>query len=129
MSVVHKVTIHFKQVNKTFSLDVPDGENILQYFEASNEKLPYLCRNGCCTVCAVRIISGSLDQSYGIGLSRQMQKNGYALLCIAKANNSVEVETQSEDEVYQLQFGKYLSDLKEKAGNPFVINVPTTGPS
>ncbi len=121
MTIIHKVTVHYRQQNKTITLDVPDGENILHHFESANQNLPYLCRNGCCTSCAVRILSGKLDQSDGIGLSKQMQDKGYALLCIARANNSVEVETQSEDEVYKLQFGKYLSDIKEKAGNPFDI--------
>ncbi len=121
MTIIHKVTIHYRQANKTISLDVPDGENILQYFESSDIKLPYLCRNGCCTVCAVRILSGKLDQSDGIGLSRNMQKKGYGLLCIAKAIDSVELETQDEDEVYQIQFGKYLGDIKNEPGNPFDI--------
>ena len=121
MTVMHKVTIHYRQANKTISLDVPEGENILQYFESSNEKLPYLCRNGCCTVCAVRILSGRIDQSDGIGLSKQMQEDGYGLLCIAKAIDSIELETQDDDEVYQMQFGKYLGNLKNEAGNPFEI--------
>ncbi len=121
MTNIHKVTIHYRQENRTISLDVPDGENILQYFESFDEKLPFLCRNGCCTSCAVRILSGTLDQSDGIGLSKQMQERGYALLCIAKANNSVELETQNEDEVYQMQFGAYLNNLKNEAGNPFDI--------
>ena len=121
MTLNHKVTIHYRQQNRTITLDVPDGENILQYFESKNEKLPFLCRNGCCTSCAVRVLSGDLDQNDGIGLSKQMQKDGYALLCIAKANCNVEVETQNEDEVYEIQFGRYLSDLKKERGNPFEI--------
>ncbi len=121
MTEIHKVTIHYKQQNRTITLDVPDGANILQHFEASNIKLPYLCRNGCCTSCAVRILAGNLDQSYGIGLSKQMQEKGYALLCISKATESVELETQDEDEVYQLQFGNYLGGVKGDLGSPFDI--------
>ncbi len=121
MTVAHKVTIHFRQVNKKFSLNVPHGANILQHFESSNIKLPFLCRNGCCTSCAVKILSGKIDQSDGIGLSKQMQQNGYGLLCIARAIDSVEMETQTEDEVYEMQFGKYLGKIKSEAGNPFDI--------
>ncbi len=121
MTLIHKVTIHYRQQNRTITLDVPDGENILQYFESKKEKLPFLCRNGCCTSCAVRIIAGKLDQNDGIGLSKQMQEDGYALLCIAKATANVEVETQNEDEVYQIQFGRFLNDLKKERGNPFEI--------
>ncbi len=117
----HKITVHLHQEKRKISLDVPDGENILRYFEDNGEKLPFSCRNGCCTTCAVKIISGDIDQSDGIGLSKQMQEKGYCLLCIAKAKSSAEVVTQDEDEVYELQFGRYLGSIKNQAGNPFDI--------
>ncbi len=119
MTTTHKITIHNKQENSSRTLEVPDGEFILRFFESKGEKIPFSCRNGCCTTCAVKIISGTLDQSLGIGLSKQMQDKGYALLCIAKAIGPLEVETQMEDEVYEIQFGKYLSGVKNEAGNPF----------
>jgi ferredoxin len=50
-----------------------------------------------------------------------MQSKGYGLLCIALANGTAELETQEEDEVYELQFGKYLGSIKNQAGNPFDI--------
>ena len=117
----HKITINFKQANRQISMNVPDGSSILQHFEENGEELPFSCRNGCCTACAVKIVSGTIDQSQGIGLSKQMQAKGYGLLCIALANGSAELETQEEDEVYELQFGKYLGSIKNKAGNPFDI--------
>ena len=117
----HKITIHFIQEKRTITLDIPEGENILHYLENHGEKVPFLCRNGCCTSCAVKILSGTINQSDGIGLSKEMQLKGYGLLCIAKVNGPAEMETQEEDEVYELQFGKYLSSIKNKAGNPFDI--------
>ncbi|KGG15312.1 soluble (2Fe-2S) ferredoxin [Prochlorococcus sp. MIT 0602] len=102
-------------------MNVPHGENILRYFEEHGHKLPFSCRNGCCTSCAVKIMSGRIDQRDGIGLSHQMQEKGYGLLCIARAIASSEMETQDDDEVYELQFGKYLGSVKNKAGNPFDI--------
>ena len=62
-----------------------------------------------------------MDQSAGIGLSQEMKENGYGLLCIAKATGPLEVETQEEDEVYELQFGSFLDEVKAKAGSPFDI--------
>ena len=73
--ITHKITIHFIQEKRTITLHIPEGENILHYLENNGEKLPYSCRNGCCTTCAVKIISGSFNQSDGIGLSKQMQKH------------------------------------------------------
>ena len=121
MGTSHKVTIHDRKANRAISLNVPDGEYILRYFEDQGEKLPFSCRNGCCTTCAVRILSGGIDQEAGIGLSKDMQAKGYGLLCIAKANGPLEAETQEDDEVYEMQFGKYLEQVKANAGNPFDI--------
>ena len=102
-------------------MNIPQGKNILKYFEKNGEKLPFSCRNGCCTTCAVKITSGTIDQSNGIGLSKQMQDLGYGLLCIATVNGPAEMYTQDDDEVYEMQFGKYLGSIKNKAGNPFEI--------
>ena len=83
MTMLHKVTIHYRQKGRTITLDVPEGEYILRSFEACGESLPFSCRNGCCTTCAVKVISGVMDQSDGIGLSKEMIAKGYGLLCIA----------------------------------------------
>ncbi len=119
MNKLHKVIVHYRQEGRTITHQVPEGENILQFFEMQGEKLPFSCRNGCCTSCAVRIIFGGMDQTAGIGLSKEMQAKGYGLLCISKASEALEVETQDEDEVYEMQFGKYLGQVKSEAGNPF----------
>ncbi len=121
MEVFHPITIHHRQSGRKITLSVREGENILQSFELAGEDLPFSCRNGCCTSCAVRILSGHLDQKDGIGLSKEMQTKGYALLCIAKAIAPLEAETQNEDEVYEIQFGKYLEKVKAQTGSPFDI--------
>ncbi len=121
MKPLHKVTIHHRQIGRAITLDVPEGEYILRCFESNGEELPFSCRNGCCTTCAVRILSGEMDQTTGIGLSQEMRDKGYGLLCIAKAIGPLEVETQDEDEVYEMQFGKYLGEVKAKKGSPFDI--------
>ena len=121
MASLHKVTIHDRKAGRTIVFDVPEGEYILRSFESHGEKLPFSCRNGCCTTCAVKVLSGQLDQTDGIGLSKEMIAKGYALLCIAKATGPLELETQDEDEVYEMQFGKYFQTIKSKTGNPFDI--------
>ena len=121
MIPVHKVTIHHRQSNRTITFDVPEGEYILRSFESHGEELPFSCRTGCCTTWAVKVLSGQIEQSDGIGLSESMRARGYALLCISKALSSLELETQNEDEVYEMQFGNYLEKVKAKSGNPFEI--------
>ncbi|WP_320674607.1 2Fe-2S iron-sulfur cluster-binding protein [Prochlorococcus sp. MIT 1341] len=119
MTLRHKITVHHRQEGRTIVLEVPDGEEILRYFESKGETLPFSCRNGCCTTCAVRILKGEMDPTSGIGLSSQMCDRGYGLLCVAKAYGPLEVETQDEDEVYEMQFGKQFREIKSKKGNPF----------
>ena len=121
MKSLHKITIHYRQAGRTITLQVPEGEYILRSFEAQGEGLPFSCRNGCCTTCAVRILTGGMDQTSGIGLSKDMIAKGYGLLCIAKATGPMEAETQDEDEVYEMQFRQFLEKVKAKKGSPFDI--------
>jgi ferredoxin len=81
-------------------------------------ELPFACRNGACTACAVRVKSGDLYQPEAMGLSPQLQRQGYALLCVSYPRSDLAVETQNEDEVYELQFGRYFAKGKIKRGMP-----------
>ncbi|CAI9772479.1 unnamed protein product [Fraxinus pennsylvanica] len=63
----------------------------------------------CCTSCAVRVKSGQLRQPEALGISAELKSKGYALLCVGFPSSDLEVETQDEDEVYWLQFGRYFA--------------------
>ena len=108
MPRTHRVTIHWRQEQRTITHDVPEGEYILRNFELQGDPLPFSCRNGCCTSCAVRVLAGSLDQREAMGLSKELRAQGYGLLCVARATGPLEAETQDEDEVYELQFGQHF---------------------
>ena len=41
-----------------------------------------------------------------MGVSTELQAQGYALLCVAKPLSDLKLETEKEDIVYQAQFGK-----------------------
>ncbi len=112
------ITVHWRQEQRVIQLDVPEGEYILRSFEQQGEPLPFSCRNGCCTSCAVRVLSGCIDQRESLGLSRELRSRGYGLLCVARATGPLEVETQDEDEVYELQFGRHFGRGKVRPGLP-----------
>jgi len=97
---------------------VPSDRYILQYAEDLGKKLPFSCRNGACTTCAVRIISGDIHQPEAMGLSLELRRQGYALLCVSYPRSNLEIETQDEDEVYELQFGRYFGKGKIQMGLP-----------
>ena len=80
-----KVTIRNKVTGKIYQEDVSSDEYILKEFEKKGFRLPFSCRNGCCTECAVKIISGKLEQTHAMGVSQALKDQGYALLCVGKA--------------------------------------------
>ena len=108
MPQFHTVRVYNCQTHTTHTFQVPDDRYILHSAESQGGELPFSCRNGACTTCAVRVRSGDLAQPEAIGLSLELQKQGYALLCVSYARSDLEVETQAEDEVYELQFGRYF---------------------
>ena len=67
--------------------------------------IPCSCLNGCCTTCAVKIISGEVDQNEALGLLKEMRDQDYALLCVSYPKSDIECVLQDEDEVYVKQFG------------------------
>lgn len=114
----HTVRIHHRQANTHYTVQVPEDRYILATAENQGADLPFLCRNGACTACAVRVISGELEQPEAMGLSPKLRDRGYALLCVSYARSDLEVETQDEDEVYELQFGRYFGKGKVRRGLP-----------
>ncbi|KAG8374662.1 hypothetical protein BUALT_Bualt10G0019300 [Buddleja alternifolia] len=105
----HKVTVHDRQRGVVHEFIVPEDQYILHTAEDQNITLPFACRHGCCTSCAVRVKSGQLRQPEALGISAELKSKGYALLCVGFPSSDLEVETQDEDEVYWLQFGRYFA--------------------
>ncbi|AEE31502.1 2Fe-2S ferredoxin-like superfamily protein [Arabidopsis thaliana] len=118
----HKVTVHDRQRGVVHEFE---DQYILHSAESQNISLPFACRHGCCTSCAVRVKSGELRQPQALGISAELKSQrissldliqcqktyltGYALLCVGFPTSDLEVETQDEDEVYWLQFGRYFA--------------------
>ncbi|MEB3341226.1 2Fe-2S iron-sulfur cluster-binding protein [Okeania sp.] len=114
----HQIHIHDRQNNTHYTVQVPEDRYILHSAENQGIELPFSCRNGACTTCAVRVLSGEIHQPEAMGLSLELQKQGYALLCVSYARSDLFVETQDEDEVYELQFGRYFGKGKVEVGLP-----------
>eukprot|EP00270_Netrium_digitus_P012941 TRINITY_DN425_c0_g1_i2.p2 TRINITY_DN425_c0_g1~~TRINITY_DN425_c0_g1_i2.p2 ORF type:complete len:250 (+),score=40.85 TRINITY_DN425_c0_g1_i2:76-750(+) len=106
---VYSVKIHDRLRGVEYNVEVPQDQYILHTAEEEGIRLPFACRHGCCTACAVRVISGELAQPHALGISPELKEKGYALLCVGYPLSDLEVETQDEDEVYWLQFGRYFA--------------------
>jgi ferredoxin len=114
----YNVRIHYRQSDRIHEVQVPANQYILQTAEAQGVELPFACRNGACTTCAVRVLQGDLVQPEAMGLSPHLQSQGYALLCVSYPRADLVVETQDEDEVYEQQFGRYFGKGKVSVGLP-----------
>jgi len=118
MAKSYPVHIHHRQKGTHYTVEVPGDRYILQSAEEQGVDLPFSCRNGACTTCAVRVISGDLRQPEAMGLSPELRARGYALLCVSYPCSELVVETQDEDEVYELQFGRYFGKGKVRRALP-----------
>jgi ferredoxin len=118
MTQFYQIRIHHRQTGRQYNLQVPEDQYILHSAEEQNCELPFSCRNGACTTCAVRVLAGEIDQPEAMGLSPELKDKGYALLCVSYPRSDLEVETQDEDEVYELQFGRYFARGRVRFGLP-----------
>jgi ferredoxin len=101
-------TVEFLHQGQSYTVEVPDDKKILRAaYGAGLDFLPSSCNAGVCTTCAAKIIAGEVEQSDGMGISPELQAQGYALLCVAYARSHLKIETEQEDTVYELQFGQF----------------------
>jgi ferredoxin len=119
-SPCHTVTIHSIDGWQTHTIEVPEDRYILFQAEKEGSFLPYACRHGCCTSCAVKIQRGNIHYPEGLGMSATMRDEGYALLCVGMPDGDVECQLQDEDEVYMKQFGEAFEELATDANAPSV---------
>jgi ferredoxin len=100
-------TVEIHHQGSTHVLTVPDSQTILSAAQDAGLDLPTSCGAGVCTSCAALITEGEIDQTDGMGVSPELQAQGYALLCVAYPRSNIKLETEKEDTVYQLQFGQF----------------------
>jgi ferredoxin len=104
MSTTHSVTIEHQ--GKIQTIEVSEDQTILAAALDAGIELPSSCNAGVCTTCAAFLSEGTVFQEEGMGLSPDLQKEGYALLCVAYPRSAIVLESEKEDMVYERQFGQ-----------------------
>jgi ferredoxin len=89
--------------------------------EEQGLEVPYACRMGCCTVCAVRIKEGEMWQPEALGISQGLKEQGYGLMCVGFPMSDCVLETITEDEIYDLQFGRMFEEVATDPNNALVL--------
>ena len=105
MTKTYTVEIHHQ--GEIHTIEVPEDKQILRAAGAAGIYLPTSCNSGVCTTCAAQVIEGTVEQTDGMGVSMELQAQGYTLLCVAYARSDLKIVTEKEDEVYEIQFGQH----------------------
>ena len=100
-------TVEIQHQGETYKIEVPEDKQILRAAGAAGLYLPTSCNAGVCTTCAAQILAGEVEQGDGMGVSNDLQAQGYVLLCVAYPRSNLKIVTEKEDEVYDLQFGQH----------------------
>ncbi|MFP4008111.1 MAG: 2Fe-2S iron-sulfur cluster-binding protein [Spirulinaceae cyanobacterium] len=104
MANTYKVEINYR--GNTYTIDVPEDRKILEVAQEAGIELPSSCTAGVCTTCAAKLSEGEVEQSDAMGVSPELQAEGYALLCVAYPRSDIKLESDKEEEIYQRQFGQ-----------------------
>ncbi|EAZ88182.1 2Fe-2S iron-sulfur cluster-binding protein [Crocosphaera chwakensis] len=97
-------TVEINHQGTTQTIEVPEDKTVLTAAKEAGLDLPLSCEAGVCTTCAGKLLEGEVEQGDGMGLSPELQAEGYALLCVSYPRSNLKVETEKEEEVYSRQF-------------------------
>jgi ferredoxin len=92
-------------VNEAIALDrtiaVPDDQYILDMAEDAGIRLPNGCKQGECSACVAKLVSGEIDQSEQKFLKLPELQAGYAVTCVAYPLSDCTLLTHQEQVLYQ----------------------------
>jgi ferredoxin len=99
-------TVEISHQGNTKTIQVAENQTILQAAQDAGVDIPFSCSAGVCTTCAAKLSEGEVEQSDGMGISPDLQAEGYALLCVSYPRSNIKLESEKEEIVYQRQFGQ-----------------------
>jgi ferredoxin len=121
---VHTVTIANRE-NTTYTVDAI--RPLLDQLRGQGVDLPYGCKYGGCITCAAKLTAGTVDQRRQVALNNRQIKDGYVILCVARAQSdlTLEIGVESHDKLYRNPFLDPLKPHELKAD----IATPLEDPS
>ena len=92
-------------INSTLGLNrtiqVPDDQYILDIAEETGIRLPSGCKQGECSACIAKLVSGEIDQSEQKFLRPNEIQAGYVVTCVTYPLSDCTLETHQEQVLYK----------------------------
>jgi CDP-4-dehydro-6-deoxyglucose reductase len=97
--------MHVTLVPAGEQIEVEPGESILGAALRAGLNLPHSCKAGRCGTCRARVLSGAVTYPGGrpLALTEAEEGEGFALLCQARAQGAVAIETRQIQSVTDVQ--------------------------
>lgn len=98
---VYQVRLVNQALNLDYIISVPDDQYILEIVEEVGLRLPAGCREGTCSSCVAKVLSGEVDQSEQKFLQPSEIQAGYTVTCVAYPVSDCTLETHQEQVLYK----------------------------
>jgi len=96
-------TVVINHEGKDYTVEVQDGETILDAGLDAGIDLRHDCKMGVCMMCPAKKVTGEVEQSNAM-LSDDVLEQGFVLLCCAEpVGDGVKIMTVEEDELLEVQ--------------------------
>ncbi len=99
--VVYQVRLINPAIALDRTIEVPDDQYILDIAEDLGIRLPYGCKQGECSACVAKLISGEINQSEQKFLRPQEIQAGYVVTCVTYPLSDCTLETHQEQVLYK----------------------------
>lgn len=111
---IYQVRLINPEIGLDHTIAVPDDQYILDIAEDEGIRLPSGCKQGDCSACVAKLISGEVDQSEQKFLQSVELEAGYTVTCVAYPQSDCTLLTHQESALYQSSL--YFSGKTEGAG-------------
>lgn len=98
---VYQVRLINSAIGLDRTIEVPDDQYILDIAQEAGIRLPSGCKQGECSACVAKIISGEIDQSEQKFLRPNEVEAGYTITCVAYPLSDCTLETHQEQLLYK----------------------------
>ena len=81
------------------TIEIGGDEFILEAARRAGIELPSLCERGWCCTCAVKVLSGTIDQSASLRYYEEDRRAGFALICTGRPRSDLSLRPGAVEEM------------------------------